>query len=398
MARSAVRPGLEVLLSDSLQLVQGRRVGLVANPASVTRDLVHAADLLQARPGVRLVTLFGPEHGLRGEAQDMEAVPGGTDPGTGLPIHSLYGSSAATLAPETEMLDGLDLLLVDLPDVGARYYTFAATLSYVMERAATRRLPVIVLDRPNPLGGTVVEGPLVEPGFESFVGRFPIPVRHGLTMGELALLFNQEFGLGADVQIVRMEGWTRNMTWEDSGLPWVPPSPNMPTPETAHVYPGGCLVEGTNLSEGRGTTRPFEFIGAPWLDAPALAATLNEQHLPGLLFRPHWFRPVAQKWAGRNCAGVQAHITDRREVRSFAAYVALLAAARRQAPEAFAWRQDAYEFESRHPAIDLLAGSSRLRHDLESERPVRDMEEEWRRAAEGFEPARQHVLLYDRAR
>lgn len=398
MARSAVRPGLEVLLSDSLQLVQGRRVGLVANPASVTRDLAHAADLLQARPGVRLVTLFGPEHGLRGEAQDMEAVPGGTDPGTGLPIHSLYGSSAATLAPETEMLDGLDLLLVDLPDVGARYYTFAATLSYVMERAATRRLPVIVLDRPNPLGGTVVEGPLVEPGFESFVGRFPIPVRHGLTMGELALLFNQEFGLGADVQIVRMEGWTRNMTWEDSGLPWVPPSPNMPTPETAHVYPGGCLVEGTNLSEGRGTTRPFEFIGAPWLDAPALAATLNEQHLPGLLFRPHWFRPVAQKWAGRNCAGVQAHITDRREVRSFAAYVALLAAARRQAPEAFAWRQDAYEFESRHPAIDLLAGSSRLRHDLESERPVRDMEEEWRRAAEGFEPARQHVLLYDTAR
>jgi len=398
VARSAVRPGLEVLLSDSLQLVQGRRVGLVANPASVTRDLAHAADLLQARPGVRLVTLFGPEHGLRGEAQDMEAVPGGTDPGTGLPIHSLYGSSAATLAPETEMLDGLDLLLVDLPDVGARYYTFAATLSYVMERAATRRLPVIVLDRPNPLGGTVVEGPLVEPGFESFVGRFPIPVRHGLTMGELALLFNQEFGLGADVQIVRMEGWTRNMTWEDSGLPWVPPSPNMPTPETAHVYPGGCLVEGTNLSEGRGTTRPFEFIGAPWLDAPALAATLNEQHLPGLLFRPHWFRPVAQKWAGRNCAGVQAHITDRREVRSFAAYVALLAAARRQAPEAFAWRQDAYEFESRHPAIDLLAGSSRLRHDLESERPVRDMEEEWRRAAEGFEPARQHVLLYDTAR
>ena len=397
MARSVVRPGLEVLLSESLHLVQGKRVGLVANPASVTRDLAHAADLLQACPGVRLVALFGPEHGLRGEAQDMEAVPGGTDPGTGLPIHSLYGSSAATLAPETEMLDGLDLLLVDLPDVGARYYTFAATLSHVMERAATRHLPVVVLDRPNPLGGTVVEGPLVEPGFESFVGRFPVPVRHGLTIGELALLFNQEFALGAEVQVVRLQGWTRAMTWEDTGLPWVPPSPNMPTPETAHVYPGGCLVEGTNLSEGRGTTRPFEFVGAPWLEAPALAATLNEQHLPGILFRPHWFRPVAQKWAGRTCAGVQAHVTDRRELRSFAAYVALLAAARRQAPEAFAWRRDAYEFESRHPAIDLLAGSPQLRQDIESDRPVRDMEEEWRRAAAAFEPARQHVLLYDAA-
>lgn len=391
-AVATVLPGLETLLAGDGGLLRGRRLGLLANQASVDRRLRHAADLLAGAGD--LVALFGPEHGLRGEAQDMESTASGIDPGTGLPVHSLYGASAATLAPSAGMLEGLDVLVCDLQDVGTRYYTFAATLFHVLESAAGTGLTVVVTDRPNPLGGMIVEGPGLAAGFESFVGRLDVPVRHGMTMGEMALLFRRRAGLDVDLQVVPMEGWRRDMLWADSRLPWVPPSPNMPTVETATIYPGGCLVEGTHLSEGRGTTHPFEFVGAPWIDAEALARSLEGANHPGLAFRPHWFRPLAQKWQRETCAGVQVHIHNAAEVRSFAAYVELLAAARCQDPGRFAWRTEAYEFETRHPAIDLLAGSDRLRRDIEAGRAVADMAAEWEAGAALFSEARRDLLLY----
>jgi uncharacterized protein YbbC (DUF1343 family) len=292
------------------------------------------------------------------------------------------------------MLAGLDLVVCDLPDIGTRYYTFAATLFHLMEKAAGSGLPVLVADRPNPLGGEILEGPGLDTAFTSFVGRVPVPVRHGLTMGELARLFNEDLGLRADLTVVPMEGWRRHQLGPETGLPWVPPSPNMPTFETALVYPGGCLLEGTNLSEGRGTTRPFEFVGAPWIDAVALADEMNGLRRSGVKFRAHWFRPVEQKWKGQTCAGVQVHVTDPRSLRSFGVYVELLAALRRQEPERFAWRREPYEFESSRPAIDLLAGSHRLREDLERGRPVAEMEAEWRAEAQEFQVRRRDILLY----
>ncbi len=369
-------------------------MGLLANQASVDTRLRHAADALGALPGVRLAALFGPEHGLRGEAQDMEATRSGTDPATGLPVHSLYGESAASLAPDGAMLEGLDVVVCDLPDIGTRYYTFAATLFLMMEQAAARGIQVVVADRPNPLGGRVMEGPGLADGFRSFVGPLDVPVRHGMTLGELARLFQAERRLDVDLEIVLAEGWDRGDDGAATGLPWVPPSPNMPTLDTARVYPGGCLVEGTNLSEGRGTTRPFEQVGAPWLDAPALADTMNRMRLPGLRLRPHWFRPVAQKWQGRTCAGVQVHMDEPHRVRSFAAYVALLAACRAQDPARFAWRTEPYEFESDRLAIDLLAGSPQLRADLEADRPLAEMERDWDTAVAAFARRRRPHLLY----
>ena len=387
--------GLEMLVEHERGLLAGRRVGLLANQASIGSGLVHAADLLAEV--CDLVALFGPEHGLRGEAQDMEATRSGRDPGTGLPVHSLYGGTAATLAPAPEMLEGLDVLVCDLQDIGARYYTFAATLFHVMERASGSGLALVVTDRPNPLGGSILEGPGLLPDYHSYVGRLDVPVRHGLTMGEMATLFHRRAGLDLDLRVIPMVGWGREMLWRDTGLPWVAPSPNMPTPDTVSIYPGACLVEGTKLSEGRGTTRPFEYVGAPWVDAVALADTLNRLEHPGLRFRAHWFRPVAQKWMGETCAGVQVHVTSRRAVRSFAAYVDLLAAMRSQAPEKFSWRTEAYEFETRHPAVDLLAGSAGLRLALEAGQWSSEMTHAWEADAAAFERLRQPVLLYGSA-
>jgi uncharacterized protein YbbC (DUF1343 family) len=387
-----VVPGLEELLSSRDDLLRHRRIALLANQASVDRQLHHAADLLAAAGD--LVTLFGPEHGLRGEAQDMESTTSGTDPGTGLPVHSLYGATADTLAPSAQMLAGLDVLVCDLQDVGSRYYTFAATLLHVLDSVAGTDLTVVVTDRPNPLGGMILEGPGLDEGYESFVGRLDVPVRHGLTMGEMALLYRRRAGLDVDLQVIPMQGWRRDMLWQDCRLPWVLPSPNMPTYDTATIYPGGCLVEGTHLSEGRGTTRPFEFVGAPWLDAEALAGTLNRHAHPGLSFRPHWFRPLAQKCRGETCAGVQVHIEDAAAVRSFAAYVDLIIAARAQDAEKFSWRTEAYEFETRHPAIDLLAGSERLRRDIEAGRELDEMVSQWAARAEPFLNERRDLLLY----
>ena len=392
-----VRTGLDRLVAEGAAvagLSPGARIGLIAHPASVDARARHAADLLLAHPDFRLVRLFGPEHGIRGEAQDMEAVAESIDRATGLPVVSLYGATEDSLKPSQAHLRSLDALVHDLQDVGSRYYTFVYTLAYAMEAAAEAGLPVVVLDRPNPIGGIEVEGPVLEPALRSFVGRYPIPVRHGLTTGELAVLFRDAFDLHCDLRVVPMTGWRRAAHFEETGLPWVAPSPNMPTPETARVYPGGCLVEGTNLSEGRGTTRPFELAGAPWVNGAALARALTAEGLPGALFRAAAFRPEFQKHAGRLCEGVQVHVTDRSAFRPFATFLALLREARRQDTLAFDWRRDAYEFVRDRLAIDLLLGRSGLRQMLEAGADIAEMEASWAEGLQAFRADRARVLLY----
>jgi uncharacterized protein YbbC (DUF1343 family) len=322
---TTVKTGLERLLEEESQRLQGRTIGLCCNPTAVDRHLHHAVERLCALPGANLVALYGPEHGIRGEAQDMIGVDNvSEDPGTGLPIYSLYGPTEDSLRPTPAMLEGVDLLLFDIQDVGSRYYTYIYTMSYLMEAAAEAGVQMMVLDRPNPLGGHLVEGNVIEEGYTSFVGRYPIANRHGMTAGELARLFNEAFEINCSLEVIPLGGWRREQWFDQTGLPWIMPSPNMPTLETATVYPGGCLLEGTNLSEGRGTTRPFELIGAPYLDPFAWANALNELPLPGVTFRPLRFSPTFHKWQGESCGGVQPHVTDRQAFLPFRTGVALL--------------------------------------------------------------------------
>lgn len=321
------------------------------------------------------MNIFGPEHGLHGQAQDLIGV--GDDEALGLEkqiqtrVVSLYGKTFESLKPTPNQLDGLDYLIIDLQDVGSRYYTFQATMKYCLEVALPLGLSVIVLDRPNPIGGLQVEGPLVRANFESFVGVHPIAVRHGLTIGELAELYYRDMlqryqgkQIG-ELRVIPCQGWSRRMYFDDYEMPWVMPSPNMPTLDTAIIYPGQCLLEGTNLSEGRGTTRPFEISGAPWIDAMKLARTMQAMELPGVVFRPVWFRPTFQKHAGVDCSGVQIHVVDRKRFTPVRASLALLIAMRNQDPERFAWRTETYEFVSDPIAIDLLFGSSQERLAIE---------------------------------
>jgi uncharacterized protein YbbC (DUF1343 family) len=324
----------------------------------------------------------------------MEPVDEAIDPPSGIPVVSLYGASAASLRPRTGDLEGLDAVVCDLQDVGARYYTFVYTISYVMEAAREAGIPAVVLDRPNPLGGIAVDGPVLHAGLESFVGRYPLPVRHGMTPGELAGLFNSVFGIGCDLRVVPMAGWRRGMRFGGTGLPWVAPSPNMPTPSTAEVYPGACLVEGTNLSEARGTTRPFELTGAPWLDGARWTESLRAERLEGCVLRPTTFRPEFQKHAGRSCGGIQVHVTDPDRFRPFETYLALLREARRQDPANFEWRREVYEFESDRLAIDLLLGRMDLRPMIEAGASLGEMESSWREELEEFRVLRRSHLLY----
>src|SRR5204863_9311644 len=327
-----------------------------------------------------------PGHGLWGAAQAHAAIHSTRDPVTRRPVFSLYGSRRA---PTPAMLRGVDTLVVDLQDVGSRYYTFAWTMVLAMRECARAGVPVIVLDRPNPLGGERVEGNLPDPAFASFVGLHPLPVRHGLTIGELARHVNSEHAIGCRLIVVPMRGWRRAMLWEDTELPWVAPSPNMPTPDTARVYPGGCLVEGTNLSEGRGTTRPFEWVGAPFLDQHRYAEALERLGLPGVRFRPARFLPTFHKWAGRLCGGVQVHVTDRARFKPFLTGLAEIAVARRLAPRQFAWRRPPYEFEKRLLPIDILCGTDGVRKAIEGRRPLSAIERAWRRELERWKRRRQ---------
>jgi uncharacterized protein YbbC (DUF1343 family) len=292
------------------------------------------------------------------------------------------------------MLAGIDTLVVDLQDIGARIYTYVYTMANCMRAARRHGVRVVVCDRPNPIGGVDVEGPMLRPGYESFVGQFPIPMRHGMTIGELACLFNAQFQIGADLQVMRLDGWARGMYWDATDLPWVLPSPNMPTLDTAIVYPGTVLFEGTQLSEGRGTTRPFELLGAPWIHAERFAIALNARGVSGVHFRPAVFEPTFQKHARTTCGGCQVHVTDRRTFRPCAAAAALLLEFHHQDPERFAWRQPPYEYEHDKLPIDILAGSPDLRQQIEADAPLGDIVDSWREDTETFRGVRQAFLLY----
>ncbi|MDO8519409.1 MAG: DUF1343 domain-containing protein [Deltaproteobacteria bacterium] len=339
-----------------------KRAALLAHPASIDSRFVHRIEW--ARKRYDLVKLFGPEHGIHGTAQDMDSVESSADPLTGLPVKSLYGATFDSLKPTQEDLRGIDVFICDLQDIGSRYYTFIYTMAFCMKACAESGIKMIVIDRPNPINGLHVEGPLLQKGFESFVGLYPLPVRHGMTIGELALYFNQEEKIGCELEIVRMKKWRRKMFFDETGLPWVPPSPNMPTPDTALVYPGMCLLEATQMSEGRGTTRPFEFFGAPYIQAEKLAVSLNKLKLPGVFFRPLHFRPNFQKWAGQNCQGAQIHVTDRKKFRPYLMGVSVLKTVMEMYPDDFQWRDKPYEFVSDIPAIDLLTGSDEFRKGI----------------------------------
>lgn len=383
----AVEVGLEVLLARRLHLVQGRRIGLITNHTGLTRDLAAGVDEL-LRAGVRVTALFGPEHGVRGAAPAGEKVGDAVDPATGIPVFSLYGE---TRKPTPAMLEQVDLLVLDLQDIGARYYTLPYTMAYCMEAARENGRPFLVLDRPNPIGGEAVEGPVLDPAFRSFVGLYPIPVRHGLTMGEMAQLFNAEFGIGCDLTVVPCAGLTRRTWWADTGWPWVPPSPNSTGPDMAVLYPGTCLMEGTNLSEGRGTAKPFEWLGSPTCDGPAAAADLNGRGLPGVRFRPVWFTPLASKHQGALCSGIQVHVIDPRAVRPVELGLHLLDALRRHDPQ-FAWLPPYREGGRRF--IDLLLGGDRIPAALEAGRPPAELAAEWREGEEAFRRQREPYLLY----
>ena len=375
---------------ELLQAVQGLSAGAILNPTSVTEELEHLADVLHAR-GV-LSALFGPEHGVRGDVQYLEEVKEARDPRTGVRAHSLYGKDFASLTPRDEHLRGLEALIFDVQDAGSRYYTYLATMGLAMQAAGKHKLRFLVLDRPNPIGGVAVEGGVIHPGFESFVGLFPVCARHGLTAGEYARLINEK--IGCDLQVIPMRGWRRDLYFGETRLPWVMPSPNMPTPETALVYPGMCLLEGTNLSEGRGTTRPFELFGAPWLDARRLAADLTRERLEGVRFRPCAFTPTWDKHKGQRCHGVQIHVFYPRGLDSVRLGVAAVAHARAQDPAKFRWRTERYEFVEDKPAIDLLTGNAIFRARAEQGASVDQLCGLWSEERASFARERERFLLY----
>lgn len=392
-----VRTGLDVARRDGFSFLKGKRVGLICNPtATSSDDFAHLADLVGATPGVKLAALFGPEHGVRGQAQDMIHVGDDADARTGVRVHSLYGPSFESLRPTPQSLEGLDILVFDIQDVGSRYYTFVYTMALCMEAAAKAGLEFVVLDRPNPIGLTAVEGNVVEKRFESFVGMLPLATRHGMTAGEIARWHDREHGvgLGERLHIVKCEGLTRAMEWEETGLPWSPPSPNMPTPDTARVYPGMCLIEGTLASEGRGTTRPFELWGAPYLEPYALAEALTAERLPGVAFRPVHFLPTFQKHARVDCGGVMLHVTDKRTFLPVRTGAACILHARRLGGAAFQWRTEMYEFVTDRLAIDLLFGTDGVRKRMEAGADLAGCLEGFDQARGRFDDERARHLLY----
>ncbi|MFH1540155.1 MAG: DUF1343 domain-containing protein [bacterium] len=386
-----VLTGLEVLLSKKTELLRGRRAGLVVHPASVNRSYRSTVDLLLGEPGVDVAAVFGPQHGLWGHTQDnMIEWEGFRDGGSGLPVYSLY---AETRKPTPEMLEGLDVMVVDLQDVGTRVYTFASTLFLVMEACSEAGLDVVVLDRPNPVGGADMEGGLLDAGFRSFVGMMSTPMRHGMTMGELAGMYRAAGGLSCGLEVVKMEGWSRGQWFDGTGLPWVPPSPNMPTLDTAAVYPGMVLLEGTNVSEGRGTTRPFETVGAPWIAPNELADALNGR-LVGAFFRPLRFQPAFHKWAGEVCGGVQVHVTDRAAFRPVRAALFLLEEIKNRWGDHFEWKRPPYEYEYEKLPIDVIAGTDELRKALDSGGEITGLYERWVEECGEFEKSRSEFLIY----
>ncbi len=389
-----VQTGLARLALEGSPQLEGRRIGLICNPTAVDPELRHAIELLTARIDLRVTALFGPEHGVRGDAQDMISVADARDAASSLPVHSLYGSTEASLTPTPAMLDDIDVLVYDVQDIGSRYYTFVWTMVLAMRACAKAGKAFCVLDRPNPIDGLHVEGGAISPGFDSFVGLVSCPNRHGLTAGEIAAWRRAVEKLDLELSVITLRGWDRDMRFDHTGLPWVMPSPNMPTCDTALVYPGMCLVEGTELSEGRGTTRPFELAGAPHLDGARLAKDLAAMALPGVQFRPVVFTPQFQKHAKQACGGVQLHVTNPETFLPYRTGVAVLKACHDQAPDQFRWREKAYEFVDQIPAIDLLAGTDALRKGIEAGASLDELAARWPRDEGAFADEIAPFLLY----
>jgi len=390
-----IQTGLARLASEGSSLLAGRRLGLLVNATAVDGELRHAIDLLRTRSDLTITTLFGPEHGIRGDAQDMITVDAARDPRSDLPVHSLYGTTLESLSPTAEMLDAIDVLVYDIQDIGSRYYTFVWTMVLAMRACAAAGKAFCVLDRPNPIGGVHIEGAQITPGFESFVGLVSCPNRHGMTAGEIARWRHDVEKLDLDLAVISMRGWQRDMRFDHTGLPWVMPSPNMPTTDTALVYPGMCLIEGTELSEGRGTTRPFELAGAPYLDGHRLAADLAAMQLPGVMFRPTVYTPMFHKFHGKACGAVQLHVTNPETFRPYRTGVAFLKACYDQSPASFRWRSKAYEFVDSIPAIDLLTGGDAIRTGIESGASLDDLAARWPRDEGEFAAERADYLLYE---
>ena len=385
-----VRLGSDVLIASGR--LRGARVGVVCNHASIDHAFRHIVDRMAAADGVRLTAIFGPQHGFRSDLQDnMVETAHGEDASRRVPVYSLYSE---TREPTADMLRDVEVLVVDLQDIGARIYTFIYTMANCLRAGRRHGVPVIVCDRPNPIGGVQIEGACLVPGYESFVGQFPIPMRHGLTIAELAAVFNGHWAIDAPLEIVRMEGWRRDTYADHTGLPWVMPSPNMPTLDTAIVFPGTVLFEGTMLSEGRGTTRPFELVGMPGIDAERFADAMNALELPGAWFRPAVFEPTFQKHAQRTCGGCQIHVLNRDDFRPVLTGVALMAMFRRFDPAGFRWRPPPYEYEREKPPIDILAGSDVLRRQIEGDIPLAEIVASWHDDESEFARLRNPYVLY----
>lgn len=392
MARKHVKLGIEKLLEDQAQLVRGARLGLVCNQASVNHQLHHVADLLKEHPGAQLRALFGPQHGIRGDVQDnMIETDHATDRETGLPIYSLYSE---TREPTERMLRDLDVLLFDMQDVGCRIYTFAYTMANCMTAARKFGKKVIVCDRPNPINGRDVEGNVLESQHASFVGLFPIPTRHGLTLGELAGLFNERFEINCELEVVTMEGWDRDCWQDETDAPWVMPSPNMPTIDAATVFPGTVHFEGTQVSEGRGTTRPFELVGAPYVVSEEFAAELNDANLPGVYFRSCIFRPTFQKHAGTSCGGVQIHVIDRDNFEPVTTGLTMVKVAHDLYPDDFRWKEPPYEYVYDRNPFDVIAGTTKIREAFEQGTTIKALQQSWEQELSDFKKLREEFLLY----
>ncbi len=391
MLNKFVSTGLEHFEAE-LDKIPQKKLGLIVHPASVNSALQHTSSIFLHKVPTKVAALFGPQHGIFAETQDnMIEWSSFREPGSGIPVYSLYGDARK---PTSEMLKGIDTLIFDLQDVGSRYYTFIWTMLLCMEAASENGVKVVVLDRPNPINGIDVAGPLIQPGFESFVGLKSIPVRHGMTVGELARLFQGEFGISCELDVIPMQGWKRQMYFDDTGLPWVMPSPNMPTLDTALVYPGGCLLEGTNISEGRGTTRPFEIIGAPYIDSKKVIKALEGEGITGAYLREAHFNPTFHKYTGETCHGFQVHVIDRKSFDSFALIIKFLKVVHGFWPDKFEWNRNPYEYEYVKPAFDILTGGSSLRRMVENDTPYSEMEDSWREELERFKEVRRKYLLH----
>jgi len=408
-----VKLGIDVFLEKHLDLVQGKRVGLITNPTGISSRLESSVDLFYKNQNINLVSLYGPEHGVRGNAQAGEYVPFYMDtrydiPEYSIPVFSLYGQSLKPAkgmfknideymrsfdmkdvgkVPEHSMIESIDVLVFDIQDVGTRIYTYVATMAYCMEACSEIDVDFIVLDRPNPISGIALEGPVLEfPEYSSFVGLYPVPVRHGMTAGELASFFNDNFlKKKVNLTVIPMEGWKREMWYDETNLPWVIPSPNMPTLATATVYPGQVLLEGTNVSEGRGTTKPFELFGAPWIDGLKLIEELNRLNLPGVKFREAWFTPTFSKFKGELCGGAQIHVVDRTSYKSFDTSLFIIKAIMNIYPESFTFHEEYF---------DKIMGTSRIREALEKGVAVEDIIKGYERELRDFSQLRKPYLLY----